>query len=151
VEYICDAGENMQLWRVNHTEVREQDLNAHVVSPETMERLQATIAKEGRLESVPFGVLRETYVELISGHHRIRSAVTAGILDFLVLCDTRDLPRQTIVAKQLAHNSIGGYEDQDMLNRLVKEITSPDLLLEAHIKLNDHQLKAGGFKSFRRT
>lgn len=140
MDYICEAGENLALFRVKHTEVREQSLNARVMEPEMMERLAKTIAKEGRLESVPFGVLRDGYIELISGHHRIRSAVTGGITAFLILADTRDLSRDAIVAKQLAHNAIGGFDDPEMRDRLFREITMPDLQLEAFVKTDKSAL-----------
>jgi hypothetical protein len=79
MEILCEAGDNLVMVRVNRTEVREQEVNARFQPPEMLERLAATIRSEPRLESVPFGVMRDGYIEVISGHHRIRGAVMAGV------------------------------------------------------------------------
>ena len=36
---ICEAGPNLEVWRVNNTVVLEQDKNARVMPPEMMSRL----------------------------------------------------------------------------------------------------------------
>ena len=36
-----------------------------------------------------------------------------------------------MVAKQLAHNAFGGTDDAEVINRLLDEIATPDLKLEA--------------------
>ena len=142
MEVLCEAGENMVLVRANRSEIREQDVNARVHAPEMLERLAANIANEKRLESVPFGVLRgdgagtPLHIELISGHHRVRAATIAGVDDFLVLADKRDLSREQIIAKQLAHNSIQGRDDAVVLGRLLDEISTPDLKLEAFVSID---------------
>ena len=139
MEVVCKAGDNLVLVRCKVVEIKEQDVNARVVAPEMQERLQATIANEKRLESLPFGVLRgdNKFVELISGHHRLRAAQMAGLKEILILADTRDLSREQVVAKQLAHNAIGGHDDAQVLSRLLSEINTPDLKLEAFVKLDD--------------
>lgn len=132
-EFVCQAGPNLEIWRVHVDEVREQDINARTMPPEMFDRLVSNIGKEGRLESIPLTVKRNGYFEMISGHHRLRAARSAGIQEILVLADTRDLDRSRVVAKQLAHNAIEGVDDQEVLKRLLEEITRVDDLLESYV------------------
>lgn len=132
-EFVCQAGPNLEIWRVHVDEIREQDINARTMPPEMFDRLVANIGKENRLESLPFTVKRENYFEMISGHHRLRAARTAGITEIMVLADTRDLDRSRVVAKQLAHNAIEGIDDQEVIKRLLEDIKRVDDLLESYI------------------
>jgi len=132
-EFICNAGPNLEIWRVSPDEIREQDINARAMPPEMLERLISNISKEGRLESIPFTVKRDGYFEMISGHHRLRAARAANIKELLILADTRELDRSRVVAKQLAHNAIAGIDDHDVLKRLFAEIKRVDDILESYI------------------
>ena len=149
MERLLEAGTNLEIWRVKHTEIKEQKLNARTMPPQMMERLAENMRKEGRLESLPFGVLRDNHVELVSGHHRVRAAVVAGILEFLMLVDTRDLSGSRVKAKQLAHNSIGGQDDDDILARIFYDIDDVNARIEAYIHLEDKVLASltGAVKS----
>lgn len=107
-EFVAEVGRNLALYKVSVDEIREQDLNARVMPPEMMERLAETVKTEGRLEQLPFTVLRKGYFELVSGHHRVRAARAAGLVEIFVLADTRDLSKSKVRAKQIAHNRISG-------------------------------------------
>jgi hypothetical protein len=137
LERLCEAGTNLEIWRVHHTAVREQDKNARVMSPEAMERLIENVRSEGRLESLPFGVHRGGFIELVSGHHRARAAVAAGITTFPMLVDTRDLTRDRVKSKQLAHNAINGTDNEAMLRQIFSEIDDVTARLEAFVVVDD--------------
>ena len=142
-ERLCEAGENLEIWRVHYSCVKEQDLNARVMPPEMLERLTENMRKEGRIESLPFGVMRDGYVELISGHHRVRAAVAAGVLEFPILVDTRrELDADSVKAKQLAHNSICGSDDPDVLDRIFSQIETIEARFEAFVDLGEAHMKA---------
>lgn len=141
-EFICEAGENLEIWRVKLDEITEQNVNARTMPPETLERLAENIKKEGRLESLPFCVKRgENKFELLSGHHRTRAARMAEIEEMLVIADTRDLNRSQVVAKQLAHNSITGRDDRELLRTLYAEMADVNDLLESYIRPEDLQFE----------
>jgi hypothetical protein len=138
-EFVCVAGENMELWRVGLDEIKEQDVNARGFSPEGFERLSGNMKKDKRIESLPFGVKREVseggdpgYMELISGHHRTRAARAAGIDSILFLADTRNLTRSQVVAKQLAHNNLVGEDNDDVLKMLIAELDDIDDMMESY-------------------
>ena len=141
-ERLCEAGENLEIWRVHYSSIKEQDLNARVMPPEMLERLTENMRNEGRIESLPFGVMRDGYVELISGHHRVRAAVAADVLEFPILVDTRDLDLSSVKAKQLAHNSIGGSDDRDVLARIFDQIETVEARFEAFVDIGEAHMKS---------
>lgn len=137
-EKIADVGKNLALFKGHPNELKEQDINAHVMPPEMFERLSENIKREGRLESLPFAKLcADGTHELISGHHRKRAAVAGGLEEIYWLADTRDLPRSAVVAKQLAHNSIFGKDDSQTLKRLYEEMDSVADIIESFLRPED--------------
>lgn len=143
MEKLIDAGENLEIWRVNYSDIKEQPKNARVMPPEAFERLAANMRTEGRMETLPFGVKRGNHIELISGHHRTRAAVVAGILDFLILVDTReDLSTDAVKSKQLSHNSLSGTDDVAMLAEIFNEIEDLELKMAAFIDEEELLAKA---------
>ncbi|HEY5410346.1 MAG TPA: ParB N-terminal domain-containing protein [Caulobacteraceae bacterium] len=143
LQRLLELGAGLAIYSGHAEDVREQDINAQVMPPEMFERLTETIRKDGRLESLPFGVLRAAktdgrdQIELISGHHRLRAARTAGVVDLHFVVDERELSRSAVVAKQLAHNKIHGDSDPATLKRLFDEITALDDIVESYIRPDD--------------
>lgn len=136
-ERIAEVGKNLAVYKVHVDELREQDVNARIQPPEMFERLTDTIRKEGRLEALPLVCNRGNFFEMISGHHRLRAARQAGLVEIFVLADERKLSRSQIVAKQLAHNSISGKDDHQTLKKLYDEIASVEDQLESFISPDD--------------
>jgi hypothetical protein len=132
-KFITNAGENLELWVVSPSEVMEQEINARVMPPEMFKRLQKNMQSENRMESVIFGVKKKDSFTVISGHHRLRAAIAAGIKEILFLADTRDLPISKIRAKQIAHNAIDGEDDEETLKRMLEQIDNIDDLLESYV------------------
>nr|UVM81342.1 MAG: ParB-like nuclease domain protein [Bacteriophage sp.] len=114
--------------------IREQDINARIMKNEMQRQLTDNIKKRGQLESLPFCALteEETRIEIISGHHRIRSGKDAGIKEFFVILDVSGLNRSKIVAKQIAHNAISGFDDQSTLKELAKMLEDVDDMIESY-------------------
>lgn len=59
-ERLAEVGKNLALYKVHVDEIKEQDVNAQVMPPEMLERLTDTVRKEGRLEQLPFCVMRRS-------------------------------------------------------------------------------------------
>ena len=112
-EQIADMGSGLIIAKVPSVCIREQDINARIMKNEMQRQLTDNIRKRGQLESLPFCVLAEdrNQIEIISGHHRIRSGKDAGLKEFFVILDISGLNRSKIVAKQIAHNAISGFDD----------------------------------------
>ena len=132
-EKLADLGHNLELWRVHIDELHEQEKNARVMDPKTFDRLTSNIARGGRLEQLPFCALRDGEIEVVSGHHRIRAARAAEVMEVFVIVDTSGLSRSEVVAKQLAHNAIAGTDDPSMLRELFAEIATVEDMIESHI------------------
>ena len=94
-------------------------------------RLTNNIRNRGKMESVPYCVLVDGKVEIVSGHHRIRAAREAGITEAPILVDESGLIREEIVAKQLAHNRLSGFDDEATLKQLFESLNDPSLILES--------------------
>ena len=130
---MYDMGSGLVIAKVQIDKVREQDINARVMKNEMQDQLTANIMKRGQLESLPFLVLNDDKLEIISGHHRIKSARAAGLKEVVALIDVSGLTRSQIAAKQLAHNAISGFDDDSTLRELVKMITDVDDMIESFI------------------
>ncbi len=133
-ELVADMGNGLIIAKVKISDLREQDINARIMKTEMQKQLTDNIKKRGQLESLPFCALIEGKIEIISGHHRIRSAKDSGILtEIYVILDISGLRRSQVAAKQLAHNAIAGFDDQSTLRELVKIISDVDDMLESFI------------------
>lgn len=137
-EKKLELDNGISIWKVHLDACREQDKNARVMSPEKFDRLKENIRKDGRLESLPLCVKRvnqggnEEFL-IVSGHHRIRAARSAGLTEIFIMVLEEELTRDQIVAKQLAHNALTGYDDPIMLKDLYMEIQNINAKLESGI------------------
>ncbi len=130
---IYDMGSGLVIAKVQIDKVKEQDINARVMKNEVQDQLTANIMKRGQLESLPFLVLKDGKLEIVSGHHRIKSARAAGLKEIVVIVDVSGLSRSQIAAKQLAHNAISGFDDDSTLREIVKMITDVDDMIESFV------------------
>ena len=133
-EVVADMGAGLVIAKVKLTDFREQDINARIMKTEMQKQLTDNIKKRGQLESLPFCALIDNRIEIISGHHRIRSAKDSQVLtEIFVILDTTGLRRSQVAAKQLAHNAISGFDDQSTLKEIAKLIDDVDDMLESYI------------------
>lgn len=133
-ETVAEMGSGLIIAKVASEYIREQDINARIMKTEMQRQLTDNIKKRGQLESLPFCALTldGTRIEIISGHHRIRSGKDAGLKEFFVILDTSGLNRSKITAKQIAHNAISGFDDQDTLKELAKMLDDVDDMIESY-------------------
>lgn len=133
-EVIADMGSGLVIAKVRLKDVREQDINARIMNTEMQKQLTDNIKKRGQLESLPFCALIDGHIEIISGHHRIRSAKDSGVIEEMyVILDISGLRRSQVAAKQLAHNAISGFDDQSTLKEIAKMIDDVDDMMESYI------------------
>jgi len=111
------------------------------MSPMAFKQLSANIGHRGALESLPFCAETKRGFEIVSGHHRIRSARAAGVFCIHFILDRSGLTRDQITAKQLAHNSIGGIDDQQVLKELYDSIKDAEARIEAFLDPADFEPK----------
>ena len=137
---LLSLDHGLELWKIPTKDLREQDVNARAMSPEMFVRLTTTIQGDNRLESLPFCALTEKGAEVVSGHHRVRAAIAAGLTELYVLVDSTGLNRDQISSKQLAHNSIQGEDDTSLLHQIYSSIKDAEARLEAFVNLKPDDL-----------
>ena len=133
-KHVADMGSGLIIAKVSANCIREQDINARIMKAEMQQQLTDNIKKRGQLESLPFCALTQddTRIEIISGHHRIRSGKDAGLKEFYVILDVSGLNRSKIAAKQIAHNAISGFDDKSTLKEIAKMLEDVDDMLESY-------------------
>lgn len=127
----------LEIWKIQTNALIEQELNARTMNIQMFQRLAKTIGKGNRLESLPFCALTNSGVEIISGHHRVRAAISAGLKELFVIVDTTGLTKSEIKAKQLAHNSISGEDDKSILKEIYTQITDNESREESYLEIGD--------------
>ena len=133
-EKVADMGSGLIIAKVKLVDIREQDINARIMKTEMQKQLTDNIKKRGQLESLPLCAYINARIEIISGHHRIRSAKDTGVMtEIFVILDISGLRRSQVVAKQIAHNAISGFDDQSTLRELAKMIDDVDDMLESYV------------------
>lgn len=132
-EKLLDLEEGFEIWRISPLLLREQNKNAQVQPQSMFKSLVRNVAKRKALESLPFCGRSEEAFWIISGHHRVRAAITAELPTIVVLVDPQARTRAEIVAKQVAHNAISGSSDPSVLLQLLDEIDDVDALLESAV------------------
>jgi hypothetical protein len=140
---LADLGDGTSVWWVHVEALREQDVNARVMSPSKFERLVENIRQSGHLESFPLvhqstNAAGNAEFHIISGHHRTRAARAAGLHHVPVIVLGRDLTPSQIKAKQLAHNALAGTDDREILGRIYEQIE--DLQARLETGLTDQEL-----------
>lgn len=125
------VGEDLYVVMVPVGDLREQEINAQVMQPREFDRLTENIRGRGQVESLPYCHQADDSkpIEIISGHHRYRAAAAAGVKAIPILLDTKPMRRSEIRAKQIAHNSLVGSSDEQILREMIAEIDNVDDLL----------------------
>jgi hypothetical protein len=147
---LKNLGQPYRLALVDPASLKELDKNAHYVTHEMFQNLVANIQRDGALARVLFCWFDGAKYHVLSGNHRVKAAVAAGVSRILILYDDRPLTRQERVAIQLSHNAINGKDDPVLLKELWAEID--DLSLKYYAGLDDkglEQLADAQLKSMR--
>jgi len=111
-------------------DIEESPLNAQEMSMEDFNRLVKNIKEDGCLTSTPLLMDQEGKSKkmCISGHHRIKAGIKAGLLgaDCMII---PQVPESTRIRLQLAHNDIHGNPNEEIIAELQKQLNEVDLRL----------------------
>lgn len=116
----------LEVWKLNITTIKEQDINAQVMDDRKMKILTSNIKERGALESLPYIYKDGDTFRIISGHHRVRAANDAGMKTIFALVETNQLTQSQITSKQIAHNELVGEADREILAQLIKQMNDVD-------------------------
>jgi hypothetical protein len=143
-----------EILSVNPRALRLLAVNAHSMPHAMFQQLVANIARDGALTSVPLVAPLGLYgkgdeserdeqgaeiLEVLSGNHRTRAAIAAGLEQITVMVIRDPLPREQRVAIQLSHNSINGEDDPATLKQLYEQL---DIDWRQYAALDDKAVQA---------
>lgn len=118
------------------------EVNARFMRHEQFTRLVDNVKRDGALTSVPLAARMagegEARYEVLSGNHRTRAAIEAGLHAIDVMLIDEVLPDAQRKALQLAHNAIAGEDDPATLQALYESID--DIDWREYSGLDDKQL-----------
>jgi hypothetical protein len=116
--------------------------NARYMTKEQQERLTTNVQHDGFLSQLPFGIKgSDGRYKIISGNHRITSAIKAGLERVLILYgDESDFDEKRQLAMQISHNSIAGQDDLVILKSLYTDLD--DLFLKQYSGVDEKALFA---------
>lgn len=116
------------------------DHNARYMTKEQLGRLTENVKGDGFLSQLPFCIREESgKYKVLSGNHRVKSAIKAGLSRILVLFGTPDVfDEQKQLAIQLSHNAISGQDDISILQELYASLK--DLDLKAYTGIDEKEL-----------
>lgn len=109
--------------------ILEAEINPQRMKEGDFKRLVNSIKKDGALtSSILVQQLENGKYKCISGHHRVKAAIKAGLTeaDCIVL---KDIDESTKIRLQLQHNDIHGEPDQFLEQELRKSLVEEDLKL----------------------
>ena len=138
--------------------VREVDIddlvflekNANVMEGEVLRRLVENIEHDGILTQLPFVQrLPNGKYEIISGNHRVKASIEAGLKKVMCIVCEVTLPEDEKLRIQISHNSIRGQQNGLVLRELLSEIVEIDALRlsGADFETSTIDLKQVDFKS----
>ena len=133
----------MNKWKqaiVSIDQLEETQVNANKMSEAAFNRLVENIRISGGLSSA-IGCYRRAEdgkFVIFSGNHRKKAAELLRILEVPVIyAEEADLTKDEIIALQLSHNSLHGYDDKGILARLFAEIQQVDFKEFANITIDE--------------
>lgn len=110
------------------------EVNARFMRHETFQALVANLRRDGALTQPPLvyrhagrdGEEPAGTEEVLSGNHRVKASIEAGLEEIGWLEISEPLTRQQRVAIQLSHNAIVGEDDPAVLKQLYESLTDVD-------------------------
>lgn len=117
------------------------DVNARFMRHEQFQRLVANVRDDGALTSTPlvWNDAASGRRIVLSGNHRTKAAIEAGLERIFWMEITEPLPRQRQIALQLSHNAIAGEDDPATLKALYEELE--DVSMRLYSGLDDKTLE----------
>lgn len=131
-----DLGGEMVLAEVLLRNLRDAEMNARSMPKSQLDILVDNIRRRGKLESVLYCAQPDGkgHVTIVSGHNRRRAAIAAGLTTGWALIDRAKYTRSQLVAKQLAHNALCGFDDGSVVKEMLKWIDNAEDLLASGIQ-----------------
>ncbi|NOX56203.1 MAG: ParB N-terminal domain-containing protein [Planctomycetes bacterium] len=132
-------GDRAEIRVVDPRALRLLKKNARSMRKATFDQLTENLRRDGMLSSLPLchpiaekplAEAADDELEVLSGNHRVKAAIKAGLTRILVLVIPHQ-DRQAKIAKQLSHNALVGEDDKQILAELWAELKDIEMRLYA--------------------
>ncbi len=139
--------------RIDPRKLKLLEVNAHFMRHEVFMRLTENVKEDKALTSVPFCAIYQYFTaddpvqrledgsplyEVLSGNHRVKSAIAADLPEIDVMVTDEPLNQDKRKAIQLSHNAIFGEDDPATLKMIYGSIS--DLQMRLYTGLDDKRL-----------
>ena len=112
--------------QIDPRELKLLKLNARYMRHEEYQKLVANIKRDGQLTSAPFACWDEDGYLVLSGNHRTKAAIAAGLESIPCIVTDEVLSEDQRIGIQLSHNSLAGQDDPYILKELYDKILNLD-------------------------
>lgn len=116
---------NVRFERVDPASLTLAEINARYMRREEFMRLVENIRRDGRLTSTPFCCEEDGKILVLSGNHRVKAAIAAGLTEIDIMVTSDPLTPAQKYAIQLSHNAIVGEDDPAILKEIYNSIDDP--------------------------
>lgn len=125
----------VEQYSIDPRELKLLEKNARRMPARQFNQLVDNIKRDGALTSVPLVHRVEGALLVLSGNHRVKASIAAGLSTISVLeIVGEELTQERIVALQLSHNALVGEDDQNILKELYDSL---DVLEKRYSGLTD--------------
>lgn len=121
------------------SDLKALEKNAHYLEKNEFDTLVANIKRDGCLTSLPVIYDYDVPGEILSGNHRVKAALKAGLVEADVIIIKSKISQDQKTGVILSHNSIKGKDDPNVLKELYDSIISLDF--KAYSGLTDDAFK----------
>ena len=112
--------------QINPRELKLLKLNARYMRHEEYQKLVANIKRDGQLTSAPFACKDGDEYLVLSGNHRTKAAIAAGLETIPCIVTDDELSEDQKIGIQLSHNALSGKDDLYILKELYDKILDLD-------------------------
>ena len=120
-------GLNIFTITLNPGAIKLLEQNARYMKHEEFNRLVENVRRDGKLTSAPFLCKEGDKYLCLSGNHRTKAAIEAGLEEIVCLATDDELTEEQKIAIQLSHNAIAGQDDPATLKALYEKILDTDM------------------------
>jgi len=145
---------NTRIITIDPNKLRLLEQNARYMRHEVFTRLVQNLKRDGELTQLPFCAILGYYSEgdeiprdedgepiweVLSGNHRVKASIAAGLTEIMVQVTDEPLSPDRRKAIQLSHNAIAGEDDPAILKSVYDSIQ--DTSMRMYSGLDDRQLE----------
>jgi hypothetical protein len=128
-----------EMKRLDPRSLKLLDVNARFMTHEQFQAMVVNVKRDRKLTSVPFAWWNGEKYEVLSGNHRTKVAIAAGLEEIDVMVTHDELSPDERLAIQISHNAIVGQDDPAILKQLYESIA--DIDMKVYCGLDDKTLE----------